>query len=307
MNAIFDDFKDAFSKRNNILAQLIVINIVLWVVHILAFVFANLLGTALPEQVVQFVFFIPSSIEEFIYRPWTVITYAFQHSLSIFHILFNMLWFYWFGKIIEEFLGSDRLLAIYVLGALAGAGLYLAAYNTIPFYIQSQGGAGMIGASAAVTAIAVAAATLAPDYRFNLIFLGPVKIVYIAGFMIIISILGSVGRNSGGNLAHLGGGLMGYIYIKQLQSGNDIGAWVIKTFYWFKELFKPASKLKVSYKNTAPSSASKTKKKTTSASSGTVKQEEIDAILDKISQSGYESLTKEEKQKLFSASQNKDQ
>jgi hypothetical protein len=156
----------------------------------------------------------------------------------------------------------------------------------------------MVGASAAVYAIVVAAATLLPDYTFFLLFLGPVRIKYIAAVYIFISFLGSVGSNAGGNIAHLGGALIGFVYIKQLQGGSNWGGWITATLDWFKSLFKPRSKVKVTYrKNEGPSS-----NKSAYKASSSVSQEELDAILDKISEGGYESLTKDEKEKLFNAS-----
>jgi len=153
-----------------------------------------------------------------------------------------------------------------------------------------------VGASAAVFAVVVAAATLLPDYTFFLLFLGPVRIKYIAAFYVIISFLGSVGSNAGGEIAHLGGALMGFVYIKQLQSGANWGSWITATLDWFKNLFTAKPKVKVTYRNSETSSPKK------SSTKPSVSQDEIDVILDKISDGGYESLTKDEKEKLFNAS-----
>ncbi len=242
---------------------------------------------------------IPAPFMDFIQKPWTVFAYAFVHDLSsIWHILFNMLALYWFGKLFVEYLGSDKLIAVYVLGALAGAFFYLLVYNTIPFYQDRIPELGMVGASAAVYAVLVAAATLLPDYTFFLLLFGAVRIKYIALIYIVISFLGSVGLNAGGNIAHLGGALIGYIYIKQLQAGVNWGGWITATLGWFNGLFVPTSKVKVTYRKTEtrsgqPAATSKASK---------ASQDEIDAILDKISDRGYESLSKEEKEKLFNAS-----
>ena len=154
----------------------------------------------------------------------------------------------------------------------------------------------MLGASAAVYAIVAGTAVLMPNYTFYLLFLGPVKIKYIAGFYIVISFLGSVGGNAGGNIAHLGGALMGFIYIKQLQVGVNWGGWITMTLDWLKDLFRAKPKVKVTYRKADGEPRKK--------SSGAMKasQEEIDSILDKISERGYESLTSDEKEKLFNAS-----
>lgn len=296
-----DDFKNAFNKPNSAHTQLIIINVVVY----LFLGILNLLATFGLEGIFSFVhdqFTIPPSFQEFITRPWTIITYAFAHDLSgIFHILFNMLIFYWFAKLIIEYLGSDKVISLYVLGALAGGVAYLLVFNLIPFYIERSGFPGMVGASAAVYAVTVAAATLMPNYTFMLLFIGPVKIKYIAGFYIVLSFLGSAGPNAGGNIAHLGGALIGYLFIRQLQKGTDIGAWVIRTMNFFKSFFVRQPNIKVSYKKAGAKKQAKASGAAKSAASST-SQDEIDAILDKISEKGYESLSKEEKQKLFNAS-----
>lgn len=300
MDNLLDDFKNAWSKPNNALPQLIIINVVIFLVLAILNVFGKVLGFDFISDFVYDQFSIPPKFGDFIFRPWTIITYAFAHSLnSILHILFNMLVMYWFGRLIVDFLGNQKLINLYVLGALAGGIAYLFVYNLIPFYIERSGFDGMVGASAAVYAITVAAATLRPDYTFYLLFLGPVRIKYIAAFYIIISFLGSVGANAGGNIAHLGGAWIGYIYIRQLQKGNDWGSWIVGVTSFFKSFFVKQPPIKVTHKKTSRRAGS-------SAPSGTASnianQAEIDAILDKISQSGYESLSKDEKQKLFNAS-----
>jgi membrane associated rhomboid family serine protease len=294
---MFEDFKNAFQRYNNAHVQLIIINVVVFLALAVVLVFSRALQIPDVFDAIHDQLAIPAPIGKFLQKPWTILTYAFVHDLSgIFHILFNMLIFYWFGKLFVEYLGSDKLIALYVLGALAGGVAYLLVYNTIPFYIERIGSFnGMVGASAAVYAIVVATATLIPDYTFFLFFIGPVRIKYIAAIAIIISFLGSVGGNAGGNVAHLGGALMGFIYIKQLQAGANWGSWVTVTLDWFKGLFTAKPKVKVTYRKQY-SDAQRPKGK------ASISQDEIDAILDKISDGGYESLTKEEKEKLFNAS-----
>jgi membrane associated rhomboid family serine protease len=294
---MFEDFKNAFQRYNNAHVQLIIINVVVFLALAVVYVFSNALQVPEVIRAIHDQLAIPAPLGEFLQKPWTILTYAFVHDLSdIFHILFNMLAFYWFGKLFVEYLGSDKLIAVYVLGALAGGIAYLLVYNTIPFYMERIGTfSGMVGASAAVYAVVVATATLLPDYTFFLLFLGPIRIKYIAGFYIVLSFLGSVGANAGGNVAHLGGALIGFVYLKQLQSGANWGNWITVTIDWFKGLFRAKPKVKVTYRKQY-SEAQKPKAKST------ISQDEIDAILDKISDAGYESLTKEEKEKLFNAS-----
>ncbi len=296
-NSFFEDFKNAWGKPNNAPAQLIIINVVVFLVLGVLMVVSNLSGLEWLFRVPYNQFSIPPSFGEFLTRPWTIITYAFAHSLNgILHILFNMLIFFWFSKLILEFLGNNRVISLYVLGALAGGIAYLLVYNFVPYYQnQITGVSGMVGASAAVYATVVGAAVFMPNYTMYLMFFGPVRIKYIAGFYVVLSFLGSTGGNAGGNIAHLGGALAGWLYISQLKSGNDLGAWVISFIDWVKSFFVASPNIKVTHR--------KAEKTTTKRSSSTkTEQEEIDAILDKISQSGYDSLSKDEKQKLFNAS-----
>lgn len=306
-NSLLDDFKGAWQKPNNALPQIIIINIVIFLILAVLNVFGRVSGLDFISNFIYDQFTIPPTFNDFVLRPWTLITYAFSHSLrGIMHILFNMLMLYWFGRLIVEYLGNQKLINLYILGALAGAAIYLLVYNLIPYYIeQSSSTGGMVGASAAVYAIAVAAATLLPNYSFHLVFIGPVKIKYIAAIGILVSFLGTVGSNAGGNLAHLGGAFMGYVYIKQLQSGNDWGSWIAGVMTFFKSFFIKQSKIKVSHKKSKAqrkASNASTNTNTSSTAANMYNQAEIDTILDKISQSGYESLSKEEKQKLFNAS-----
>ncbi len=296
---MFEEFKNAFQRYNNGHVQLIIVNLAIFVVMGVIMVITNISGFGELWTVVHKQFSIPPTFAEFATRPWTLLTYMFMHDLSgILHILFNMLIMYWFGKLFVEYLGSDKLIAVYILGGLAGGILYLLAYNTIPFYVDRVAGvSGMVGASAAVNAIIVATATLVPNYTFFLLFIGPVRIKYIAALFVFLSFLGSVGGNAGGNLAHLGGALIGFVYVRQLQSGINWGGWITVTLDWFRDLFKDKPRVKVSYRKTR-----NTGSRGSAADKASYTQEEIDRILDKISEGGYESLTKDEKEKLFNAS-----
>ena len=297
---MFEEFKNAFQRYNNGHVQLIIINLGVFVMMGVIMVITKVSGLGELWSIVHEQFQIPARFPEFVTRPWTILTYMFMHDLSgILHIFFNMLIMYWFGKLFVEYLGSDKLVAVYLLGGMAGGGVYLLGYNIIPYFIeQSQAyRIGMVGASASVNAIVVATATLLPNYTFFLLFVGPVRIKYIAAAFVFLSFLGTVGDNAGGNLAHLGGALMGFIYMKQLQSGINWGGWITVTLEWFKDLFKEKPRVKVSYRKDRTGSA-----KTASAEKAGYTQEEIDRILDKISEGGYESLTKDEKEKLFNAS-----
>lgn len=300
-NSIFNDFKNAWSKPNNSPAQLIIINVVVFLFLGVLMVVSRIAGIEGVFEVIHNQFSIPPLFSDFITRPWTLLTYGFAHSLSdIFHILMNMLVFYWFSKLILEYLGNKKVISLYVLGVLAGGVAYLVVYNFIPYFNhQAPMTSGMVGASAAVYAIVVGAAVLTPNYTFYLLLLGPVKIKYIAAFYVVLSVLGSSGGNAGGNIAHLGGAAIGWLFITQIRKGNDIGAWVIAVTDWSASFFVAKPKIKVTHKSERASADN-----TYSGSSPSDKpdQVEIDSILDKISHSGYDSLSKEEKQKLFNAS-----
>lgn len=309
MNNILDDLKMAF-RSGNVLNQLIVINLVAFVVvNIGLFVLLTLSGQREIYDQIMYYLSLPSDPAQFITQPWTIFTYMFLHR-GFFHILFNMLIMYWFGRIITEYLGQNKVLGLYVLGGLAGGLLYMLAYNVIPYYEGSR--AILAGASAGVLAIVVGAATFQPNFTVNLILLGPVRLKYIAIFAILSSIMGTVGYNAGGEIAHLGGAGLGYLFITQLQRGSDWSKPVAAFVTWGKSFFVSQPKVRVSYKNeekfgSRKSGRSKTKtrsraKSRQAAASSTTSQDEIDAILDKISEKGYDALSKEEKQKLFNAS-----
>ena len=296
---MFGEFRNAFDRQNNSHVQLIIINVVIFLVMVVLYVLFTVTKFDIAWTFIEKVFMLPPKFADFVTRPWTLVTYAFAHDWrGVWHIIWNMLALYWFGKLFIEYLGNDKLIAIYVLGALAGGIVYLLMFNLIPFYKEISGFSGMVGASAAVYAVMMAIVTLIPDYTFFLLFLGPVKIKYIALFFVVGSLIGVVGANNGGNLAHLGGLLMGFIYTKQLQAGVNWGGWITSTVDWFGGLFKSSPKVKVTYRKSEPQQRQPGKKQSFNKAT----QEEIDAILDKISDKGYESLTKEEKEKLFNAS-----
>lgn len=305
MSGLFDDFRSEFSKPNNTLVQLILVNTVVFLVLLLAKVGLTMAGLLPNYYLIQNQLLIPSGIVNFLHKPWTLFTYFFTHE-DIFHILYNMLFLYWFGRLIDEYLGNRRLVGLYIMGGVAGGLLYLLMYNTVPYFQNMSDSGRMLGASAAAFSVAVGAATLLPNYTFHLLFFGPVRIKYIVFFFITFSVAKSVGANAGGELSHIGGALMGFFYVKLLQNGTDLG----KPIYWLMEswssMLRPKPAVKVSYRqrsNASPQISPFASAGSQPSSLSTPDQDEVDTILDKISRSGYESLTREEKQKLFRASQ----
>ena len=301
--SLTQDIREAFARRDNALNQLLMLNGLVFVALYVVLQSVLFLMQASPwYALVMRQLELSSNLSVLLRHPWTLLTYAFLHN-GFLHIIFNMLNLYWFGQLIREYLGDRRLVSLYVLGALAGAVFFLLAYNLLPV-LQPYAHAGqpIVGASAAVTAIIVAAATLLPDYTFMLFIIGSVKIKWIAVAVVLISIAGINGGNPGGEISHLGGALLGYFFIKQMKAGRDMGQPVIAVGNWFSQLFQRRPAMKVTHRSTvaAPRVGAAAAGK---ASPGATPPEEVDLILDKISRSGYESLSKDEKQKLFRASQ----
>ncbi|MCY7351127.1 MAG: rhomboid family intramembrane serine protease [Cytophagaceae bacterium] len=298
MSGFLDEFKNAFTKRNNGLVQIILVNVIVFLTLLVSKIVLTLSGLSVYYTEVFNQLQLPASLPELAQKPWTLITYFFTHE-NIFHILFNMLFLYWFGKLVDEYLGNRRLINLYMLGGILGGVAYIVIYNLVPYFHEAVANSLMMGASGAAFAVVVGAATLLPNYTFHLLFLGPVRIKYIALFYVISSFAQTTGSNAGGNIAHLGGALLGFIFIKQLQRGTDLGKPLDGLTGFVRRLFtpKPRPSMKVTYRSQSKTSL------TSMTSDGFPDDDEIDAILDKISKSGYESLTREEKQKLFRASQ----
>lgn len=277
MTNVLEDIKQKVFKSGNPVFLYIAINVALFIVTALLgviFTFAGQKGliSGLVSEYLAF----PSAPNLWLSHIYTVITYQFFHA-DVFHILFNMIWLFWMGQLFMDFVKPRQFHFVYLLGGIIGVVFFALIYNFVPYYANQN--ATIIGSSAAVSAILVACATLVPNYTIRLMFLGNVKIKFLVLAFILLDILGTTGTNAGGSLAHLGGALFGFIYVKLLQNGTDLSS-----------IFKQKPKLKV-VKNDAfkPSNTS-------------VNQKEIDAILDKISQSGYDKLSKEEKETLFKAS-----
>ncbi|MDR2839833.1 MAG: rhomboid family intramembrane serine protease [Paludibacter sp.] len=232
-----------------------------------------------------------SSLNVLLTRPWTIITYMFFHQ-QIFHLLFNMLALYWFGKIFAIYFNEKQLVAVYLLGGIVGGLTMLAAYNSFPIFNDIVP---LLGASGSVMAIITAAAVQTPNMELRF-FMFPVKLKYIAIGAIVISFFGITKGNAGGEFAHLGGALLGLIFVLMLRQGKDITSWLNKLIDSIVSLFsKPKPKLKVSKPNWQNQQMSDAEYNVNKAA----RQEEIDRILDKIKASGYESLTADEKRRLF--------
>jgi len=292
---IWDEIKQTFRNGSN-LTRLIYINIG---VFVLITIIAGI-GFLLNDQAVAIkaldIFSVPASLSALLARPWTLITYMFTHK-DIWHILFNMLWLYSFGRIFLEYLDQRKLVAVYLLGGICGAIVYIISFNVFPAFSGVVTDSVAIGASASVMAVVIAISTYVPDYTVQLFIFGRIKIKYLALAIFVLTSIMDFSVNSGGKLAHIGGALFGYLYILNLRRGHDIGKGFNKIIDFFATLFKPRKKLKVTHKKVANEYEYNMTK--------VEHQKKINQILDKISKGGYDSLTKEEKETLFKESQQK--
>ncbi len=300
-NSFINDLRNNFTRQADSLNQLIVVNVLVFVVlNLIAVVFALFALRLGWYDTISRWLAVPAYLPRLLQKPWSPLSYMFVHS-GFFHILFNMLWLYWMGRIFQEYLGNKKLVALYFLGGLAGAVTYMLAFNIFPLFKSALPTADAVGASASVLAIVVGTATLLPDYTIRLFLFGNVPLKYLALVMVVLDLLSLAGNNAGGHFAHLGGAIFGFVYIKQLRAGNDLGAWFNRLADWLVTRLRPRpkkGKLKVSYKrNTQSGSAN-----AAPAAGNKVPQEVIDRILDKIAQNGYDGLSKEEKEQLFRAS-----
>jgi membrane associated rhomboid family serine protease len=234
-------------------------------------------------------FSLKPDFELLLYRPWTIITYGFLHA-GFFHILFNMMVLYYFGNLFLDFFNSRQFLAYLILGIISGGLVYILSYNFLPG-LQTQQTL-LVGASAGVMAVVIGISSHIPHYSLRFRFIGNIKLLYIAVALVVLDVVQIPAGNAGGHLAHLGGSLLGFLMTRYFNQGKNF-------VDWFESLFVKNKKqpLKTVYKNSKQSKQTKYPRK----ESKSEEQMRIDSILDKISKSGYDTLTKEEKDYLFKA------
>ncbi len=275
--------------RLNLAEKLIVVNLAIFVLPLILRVFLFLFKIETFDFISWFE--INSNLNEFIIKPWTLITYSFFHG-DFWHIFWNMVVLYYFGRIFFNLFDARRFINVYFLGVITGGLAFLACYNTFPVF---ESHSKMIGASAGVNAVLIFVCTYLPTKEFRIFNFG-IKLWYIGVFLLIKDFIGIAGPNSGGAIAHLGGAAIGFFLARGLLNGKDHGEWFSKLVDSIVAMFSPKkrSPLKTVHKT-------KTKKASKKKQTKTVDQQKIDTILDKISKSGYESLTKQEKDFLFQA------
>ena len=305
--SIWNDFTTTL-RQGNVVLWLIAINLAIFflqgVVDLIGFLF--IVDDSAFLSFYKEYFYAPSNLGSLLYRPWTLLTYAFFHA-DFWHILFNLLYLYWFGRIFQVYHSEKRLLNLYLLGAFAGSAFYITSYNLFPVFEQAKYQAYLLGASGAVWSIIAAAMATNPAYRIRLFIIGSVPLWGIVLFMFGRDLL-SFQSNPGGILAHFGGMITGFSFVGLYRRGYNLIGWMS----WPRERitsWRLSRESRRQYSARVQRQAnfqSKGKNRRSSTrSSGQSEQEQLDMILDKISAKGYDTLSKEEKTFLFNQSNKK--
>ena len=287
------NLKDNF-RRGDIVTKLLYINVGVFLLVSLVGIVCTLFKVP-PTPWVNYLE-LPAWVLVLVRQPWSLLTYMFMHA-NLLHILFNMLWLLWFGRLFLSFFSAKHLRGLYILGGLFGGLMYVLAYNVFPYFEEAVFHAYLLGASASVLAIVVATAVRAPEYPVQFMFIGMVRLKYVALFMVALDLLFMTSGNAGGHIAHLGGALAGWWFASGLSSGHDATKWINGVLDWVDRGWKPTArkpKMKVHYSDKQKDYDFNARKKERAA--------EVDRILDKLRKSGYGSLTEEEKKQLFEAS-----
>lgn len=296
------------SNRNILLGDANNGLVLLFALNALVFVFLNFIKViyylsdlpieAFHKQILNW-FILPATGEALAGKPWTIFTYMFTHY-SLMHIISSCLWLWCFGYILQDLTGNNKLIPVYIYGGLTGALVFLLTNNFVPALSNNIAAAQpMMGAGAAVMAVAIATTTLAPDYRIFPLIGGGIPL-WVLTLIFVAFDIATVGKgNAGVAAAHLSGGAIGFLFIKQLRRGHDWSAWMNNLVDWFNDLFNPDKKNKrISPRDRLHYKADKKPYEKIS----NLTQQKLDAILDKINQKGYQFLTEEEKDFLKRAS-----
>jgi membrane associated rhomboid family serine protease len=284
-DSIAKDIRYQF-ESGNMVTRLIIINSAVFVVTaLLKAFFPEFYGADILPYLA-----LPGDINEFLVKPWTMLSHMFLHS-GLWHLIWNMLTFYWFGAIVGDLLGDRRILPVFLMGGIFGAAIYM-----ISSFFMSIPGGYALGSSAAVLAVVFTAVATAPEYRVHLLIFGEVRIKFIGLVILFLDIIGTQSmHNSGGHIAHLGGALFGFLFVYLLRRGRDLSN--ISNPFIRKKNKKTGRSLKVAYKS---HKVKETQKVATSERNALSSR--VDEILEKIKNTGYDSLTDEEKEVLYQAS-----
>ena len=289
--------KSSFQNGSSLI-KLIYINIGLFLLITILSALAKLTGNSGSEFYSSLLEWlgVPAYPQYLLIRPWTLFTYMFTH-FEFLHLLFNMAWLFWFGSLFLNDFTQKQLVGVYVFGGISGASLYIGSYTVFPYFDElTRLSSWAIGASASVMAIVFAVCIYHPQQKIYMFLIGPVKLIYLALFTALIDILSIQHGNAGGHIAHLGGALFGCCFSLGMKRNKDLSYPIIKLLELVKKLFSPKKRIKVKYKK----NASKMNDQEYNAYKK-AKENKTNEILDKISKSGYESLTREEKALLFKA------
>lgn len=291
--SLLDDLKREF-QSGHMVTRIVLVNVAIFIIiNIVKIIFMMATG-GIPQAYLDIrdFFLISNDPIHVLTHPWTFITTNFMHE-GLGHIFWNMLLFYWFGKIVGDLLGDRKILPLYLLSGMAGCMAYILVMN-LPFFGEGQI-VHALGASASVMGVIIAAAVTSPHYQMNLILIGPVKLMYIAAVLFLIDVF-ALQRGAGGVVAHIGGALFGGFFVAQLRAGND---WSAPVNRWIEKIYNFVGRLRSDENNQQRQTGKRNEKNNAQSISH---QERVDFILDKIKATGYDSLTPEEKEFLFLAS-----
>ena len=291
MDGIITNLKRSF-QAGSILKKLIFINIAV-------FILIRLLGILLllfnlQDFPILLYLQLPASPMALLSRPWTLFSYMFTH-FEFLHILFNMLWLYWFGELFLQVFNERQLGGLYVLGGLAGALLFVVSYNLFPYFQEVASFSFLMGASSSVMAIVFAISFYRKEIEIHLLLFGRIKLIYLALFTFVIDLLAMTSDNAGGHIAHIGGALFGIWFASRYAQGKDLTAPINRLIDKLVNLGKRKPKMSVTYGGRSNKDWEYNARKQQQAAN-------IDAILDKLKRSGYGSLSADEKKQLFDAS-----
>jgi len=244
-------------------------------------------------------FILPADVEKLAGRPWTMVSYMFSH-VGIMQFISNMLWLWAFGYILQDLTGNRRLIPIYLYGGFAGAIYYVLAVELIP-KLDPATAAPLVGAGAAIMAVAVATTMVAPDYRIFPMLNGGIPLWVLTLVYGLID-FASISRGEPAiYISHIAGAAVGFFYIYFLRKGHDWGEWMVRFYEWISDLFTPGKSRRT--KPTGNQVFYNTRGKQPYKKTPNLTQQKVDEILDKINQKGYHFLTDEEKELLKRASE----
>lgn len=295
--------KDLWNRfcNENIVGKYIYVNVAIFVVVALVTVIATLFNVALPVADIIRWLELPADPMQLLYQPWSIVTYMFIHG-GFLHMLWNMMALYVFGRIFLQFYSTRHFTGVYFLGAIVGGLFFVLAFNLFPHFEQQIAASYLVGASAAVLAVVVAAAVRAPGYVVNMLFVGAVKLRTLAIVTVVVSFLLLASENAGGNFAHIGGALAGWVFAVMLNKGHDVTSLINAVGDFFSKAATTVRNRRNRPKPKFTHSSSRHSVDYEYNARKKEKEETMNRILEKIKQSGYSSLSEEEKKQLFNAS-----